>query len=99
MTEPLIKLENVRLTLGKGDVRTEILKEVSLTLLPGEKVAVLGPSGSGKSSLMAVIAGLERADSGEVRLAGVEGISCPPAPVSRMRIPRTHFQASNRCSS
>lgn len=70
MTEPLINLENVRLTLGKGDVRTEILKEVSLTLFPGEKVAVLGPSGSGKSSLMAVIAGLERADSGEVRLAG-----------------------------
>lgn len=70
MTEPLINLENVRLTLGKGDVRTEILKELSLTLFPGEKVAVLGPSGSGKSSLMAVIAGLERADSGEVRLAG-----------------------------
>lgn len=70
MTEPLINLENVRLTLGKGDVRTEILKEVSLTLFPGEKVAVLGPSGSGKSSLMAVIAGLERADSGKVRLAG-----------------------------
>lgn len=70
MTEPLINLENVRLTLGKGDVRTEILKELSLTLFPGEKVAVLGPSGSGKSSLMAVIAGLERADSGKVRLAG-----------------------------
>jgi putative ABC transport system ATP-binding protein len=70
MTEPLIDLENVRLTLGKGDVRTEILKESSLTLFPGEKVAVLGPSGSGKSSLMAVIAGLERADSGKVRLAG-----------------------------
>ena len=70
MIEPLINLENVRLTLGKGDVRTEILKEVSLSLLPGEKVAVLGPSGSGKSSLMAVIAGLERADSGMVRLAG-----------------------------
>ena len=70
MSEPLIELNNVRLTLGEGDVRTEILKGVSLKLEPGESLAVLGPSGSGKSSLMAVVAGLERADSGSVRLAG-----------------------------
>jgi putative ABC transport system ATP-binding protein len=72
MTEPLIELNDVRLTLGEGDVRTEILKGVSLTLQAGETVAVLGPSGSGKSSLMAVVAGLERADAGSVRLAGQE---------------------------
>ena len=70
MSEPLIDLEDIRLTLGQGDVRTEILKGVSLRLDPGESVAVLGPSGSGKSSLMAVISGLERADAGRVRLAG-----------------------------
>ena len=70
MSEPLIDLEEIRLTLGTGDVRTEILKGVSLRLDPGESVAVLGPSGSGKSSLMAVISGLERADAGRVRLAG-----------------------------
>ena len=70
MSEPLIDLDDVRLTLGEGDVRTEILKGVSLRLEPGESVAVLGPSGSGKSSLMAVVAGLERADAGRVRLAG-----------------------------
>ena len=70
MNEPLIELDDIRLTLGEGEVRTEILKGVSLRLSPGEKVAVLGPSGSGKSSLMAVVAGLERADSGKARLAG-----------------------------
>jgi putative ABC transport system ATP-binding protein len=70
MNEPLIDLDDIRLTLGQGNVRTEILKGVSLRLDPGESVAVLGPSGSGKSSLMAVISGLERADSGQVRLAG-----------------------------
>ena len=70
MTEPLIDLKDIRLTLGQGDVRTEILKGVSLRLDPGESVAVLGPSGSGKSSLMAVISGLERADAGQARLAG-----------------------------
>jgi putative ABC transport system ATP-binding protein len=77
MSEPLIDLHDVRLTLGEGDVRTEILKGVSLRLEPGESVAVLGPSGSGKSSLMAVVAGLERADAGKVRLAGqdIDGLN------------------------
>jgi putative ABC transport system ATP-binding protein len=70
MNHPLIDLNDVRLTLGEGDVRTEILKGVSLRLDPGESVAVLGPSGSGKSSLMAVISGLERPDSGAVSLDG-----------------------------
>ena len=70
MSQPLIDLRDIRLTLGTGDVRTEILKGVSLRLDPGESVAVLGPSGSGKSSLRAVIAGLERADDGQARLAG-----------------------------
>jgi len=70
MSEPLIDLEQVRLTLGEGDIRTEILKGVSLRLESGESVAVLGPSGSGKSSLLAIIAGLERADAGRVLLTG-----------------------------
>jgi putative ABC transport system ATP-binding protein len=70
MDHPLVDLNDVHLTLGAGDVRTEILKGVSLRLEPGESVAVLGPSGSGKSSLMAVIAGLERAGAGSVSLAG-----------------------------
>ncbi len=70
MTTPLIDLADVSLTLGEGEVRTHILKSVSLRLDAGESVAVLGPSGSGKSSLMAVIAGLERPDSGRVELAG-----------------------------
>ena len=85
MTEPLIDLDNVRLTLGEGDVRTEILKGVSLKLAPGEKVAVLGPSGSGKSSLMAIVAGLERADSGSVRLAGQDIGSLNEDQLARLR--------------
>jgi putative ABC transport system ATP-binding protein len=70
MTLPLIDLADIHLTLGKGDVRTKILKGVDLQLSAGESVAVLGPSGSGKSSLMAVIAGLERPEAGQVRLVG-----------------------------
>ena len=72
MTLPLLDLADVTLTLGggRGAAPTEILKGVSLRLAPGEAVAVLGPSGSGKSSLMAIAAGIERASGGRAQLAG-----------------------------
>ena len=70
MTTPLIQLADVRLTLGDGAARTEILRGVDLEVGDGETVAVLGASGSGKSSLMAIIAGLERATSGTARVLG-----------------------------
>ena len=85
MTDPLIELTDVRLTLGTGEVRTEILKGISLRLDPGESLAVLGPSGSGKSSLMAVIAGLERATSGTVRLLGQDASALGEDALARMR--------------
>lgn len=64
----LIDLSDIRLTLGQGAARTEILKGVDLKVMPGETVAILGPSGSGKSSLMAVASGLERASGGKALL-------------------------------
>jgi putative ABC transport system ATP-binding protein len=82
---PLIVLEDVRLTLGQGEVRTEILKGISLRLDPGTSLAILGPSGSGKSSLMAVVAGLERATSGTVRLLGEDASALGEDALARMR--------------
>ena len=71
-TDIVIDARNVTLALGTGDARTQILKGIDLTVRRGESVALLGPSGSGKSSLMAVLAGLERADAGTVRVAGAD---------------------------
>ncbi len=85
MTTALIELADVRLTLGQGEVRTEILKGISLRLEPGESLAILGPSGSGKSSLMAVVAGLERATSGSVRLLGEDASALGEDALARMR--------------
>jgi len=67
-----IEARNVTLSLGTRDAPTLILKGVDLSIPQGESLAILGPSGSGKSSLMAILSGLERASGGEVRVAGID---------------------------
>ncbi|MDX3885704.1 MAG: ATP-binding cassette domain-containing protein [Sphingomonas sp.] len=68
----VIEARNVTLALGRGEARVEILRGIDLSIAEGETVALLGPSGSGKSSLMAVLSGLERADAGQVHVAGAD---------------------------
>ena len=70
MTEPVIHLKDVSLTLGEGASSVHVLKGVSLDVAPGEATGIVGPSGSGKSTLLMVLAGLERVDAGIVRIAG-----------------------------
>ena len=74
MTNPHIVIDasNVTLSLGSGSARVEILRGIDLQVAKGESVALLGPSGSGKSSLMAVLSGLERASGGTITVAGAD---------------------------
>lgn len=71
MDEPAIELEDVDLSLGRGAARVHVLKQISLEIGRGETVGLVGPSGSGKSTLLMVTAGLERPDSGRVKVDGV----------------------------
>ncbi|MCM2422234.1 ABC transporter ATP-binding protein [Streptomyces sp. RKAG293] len=66
----VLSLDSVRLTYPDGDRRLTALDAVSLEVAAGELLAVAGPSGSGKSSLLAVAATLLRPDSGQVVVAG-----------------------------
>ena len=68
----MISARNLRLTLGDGPAAVEILRGIDLDVASGETLALLGPSGSGKSSLMAVLTGLERATSGTLTVAGAD---------------------------
>ena len=69
---PAIFARNLTLTLGTSAAPVPILKGIDLEVPVGETLALLGPSGSGKSSLMAVLTGLERASGGTLTVAGAD---------------------------
>jgi putative ABC transport system ATP-binding protein len=69
---PAIDLKEVSLTLTSAAGPVDILLGVSLTVAAGTSIALVGPSGSGKSSLLMVAAGLERPSGGQVIVAGTD---------------------------
>lgn len=70
MASPLISLTDVSLSLQSNAGPVEILKNISLAINPGESVGLIGPSGSGKSSLLMLMGGLERATGGTLAING-----------------------------
>src|SRR6266851_6505020 len=65
---PYLEIKNVSKTFGANGARSEILKDVNLTVEKGEFVAVVGYSGAGKTTLMNLISGLLRPDTGTLKL-------------------------------
>ena len=73
------KRGEVRLTgVGKSFGETNVLRDVSLEIRPGEFFSLLGPSGSGKTTTLRIIAGLETATEGYVHLDGTDATLLPP---------------------
>jgi putative ABC transport system ATP-binding protein len=70
VTQPIVALKDVQLTLTSRAGAVEVLRDVNLNVESGRSLAVVGPSGSGKTSLLMVIAGLEQASAGRVEVAG-----------------------------
>ena len=72
MAEPIIKLEHITRTYHVGDIDVHALNDVSLTIETGEFVAIMGHSGSGKSTMMAILGCLDRPSSGRYLFEGTD---------------------------
>ena len=70
MSEPIIATQDIKLSLDGNAGRVDILRGISLEVKRGETLGLVGPSGSGKSSLLMVLGGLERASAGRVSVLG-----------------------------
>ena len=66
---PLIQLENVNFSYDKN---IDVIKNVSLSIFEGEHIAIIGHNGSGKSTLAKLFNGLVKADSGSVKVMGLD---------------------------
>ena len=85
MTDPIIDLRAAGLTLAGNAGPVEILKGITLTVGKGESVGLIGPSGSGKSSLLMLLGGLERASTGSVRALGQDLTAMDEDALARFR--------------
>jgi len=70
MQRPSVLLENVSLSLDGNAGIVDILKDISIDIQEGESIGIVGPSGSGKSSLLMLMGGLERISKGTIKLLG-----------------------------
>ena len=85
MTDPILDLRAVGLTLAGNAGPVEILKGITLSVGKGESVGLIGPSGSGKSSLLMLLGGLERASTGSVRALGQDLTAMDEDALARFR--------------
>ncbi|MBE0413603.1 ABC transporter ATP-binding protein [Yoonia sp.] len=70
MTDPVLKISDANLSLDGNAGRVDILHDITLSVAAGETLGLVGPSGSGKSSLLMLMGGLEQASSGQIMALG-----------------------------
>ncbi|MGP3699021.1 ABC transporter ATP-binding protein [Rhodobacter sp. NSM] len=85
MSETILALRDARLTLAGNAGPVEILKGIDLDIRRGETLGLVGPSGSGKSSLLMLMGGLERATGGTVTALGQDLTAMDEDQLARFR--------------
>jgi lipoprotein-releasing system ATP-binding protein len=81
----VLRLERLERAYTQGNRCIDVLKGASASFYPGEAVALLGPSGAGKSTLLHIAGLLERPDSGQVLIDGVDCVALSDSEQTRMR--------------
>lgn len=81
----MIKAEHIIKSYGNGENRFPVLQDISLEIKDGDFVVILGASGSGKSTFLNVISGLERPDSGKVIYDGADIAKFPDKELTAFR--------------
>ena len=89
MTQPLLQLSGLDRCFLSGEQEVAVLKDINLSIYPGEMVAIVGASGSGKSTLMNILGCLDRPSRGEYRVKGRSTRELPADELAALR--RHHF--------
>jgi len=89
MSDSVVRLTDLTRSFEQGGERIDVLRGVNLTIAPGELVALLGPSGTGKSTLLQAVGLLEGGFGGRIEIAGVDATQLPSADRTRLR--RNHL--------
>lgn len=85
MNDVMIKTQGLTKTFINGEMKTEVIKGIDLTIKKGEFVSIVGPSGSGKSTLIGLLAGLDSPTSGSIFIGDQEIAKLPEEKLTRVR--------------
>jgi len=89
MNEPIVRLTGLTRSFEQGGVKIDVLRGVDLTIMPGEIVALLGPSGTGKSTLLQAVGLLEGGFGGTIEIVGTDASDLPSSERTKLR--RNHL--------
>ena len=85
VVEPVVKLRGLKRSFTQGDTVIEVLRGADLDIMPGEIVALLGPSGTGKSTMLQAVGLLEGGFEGSIQIAGKEAATMPSDERTKLR--------------
>lgn len=83
--DPVVRLRGLKRSFQQGETTIEVLRGIDLDIMPGEIVALLGPSGTGKSTMLQAVGLLEGGFEGSIRIAGEEAATMPTDERTRVR--------------
>ena len=89
MSDPIVRLTSLTRSFEQGGERIDVLRGVNLTIEPGEIVALLGPSGTGKSTMLQAVGLLEGGFGGRIEIVGTDATDLPSS--ERTKIRRNHL--------